>query len=626
MPCASGKAAIGGAQGDSLSIHNAKQQRAAFTDLYLRVKSRAFKVCRSRDKFPGQALVLFYRAGHRWHRQAMQLRRHGVQKDQSPAGKDARHELRERRSKCFLATIALAKPPRSLFSKGAFEHPGGSRFNFLDAFAQRDLANAAIRDSAWIQIEAFERASLRKKTMIHFGKIMILGREPKNWNGVRSLCRQLARDMNRRQGLINAVSRPSKQSNLLPRDYGYGAVTKPVQIAERIGIAAEGFVLRNKHIHNGAPDAVVVTNVPRGVQNPIQIRGMRVKFGNAGKISKKSDIQGSGVRHLGRWDKGTLHGALHNTIGMQVRQCLRADKYLMNQTPSRFTDRRPKGHTLFPPASYGPTHARQISKRHFRIALAMALAFTGVADGAPQNPPPQAPAQAASPQASQPALHAVTRLVQVNVIVQNKKGEPVTDLTKDDFEIFDQGKPQTISVFSMESARILEGPGTPLAPNVYTNRIDMQNGVPASITVILIDSLNTHFTDMTYARQQLTKYLKQIQPQDRVAVYGLTDRLKVIHEFTNDATSLIAALNRTISPDTPQISASDPDPSNTGDDDLDAFLDYANQQMSDSMTVDRAETTAKAIQSIANHIAKLPGRQKKPHLAFRRIPARLRIG
>ena len=76
-------------------------------------------------------------------------------------------------------TIALAKPARSLFGERTFERPGGSRFNLLDAFAQRDLANAAIRDSAWIQIEAFECASLRKKTMIHFGKIMIFGREPK---------------------------------------------------------------------------------------------------------------------------------------------------------------------------------------------------------------------------------------------------------------------------------------------------------------------------------------------------------------------------------------------------------------------------------------------------------------
>ena len=60
--------------------------------------------------------------------------------------------------------------------------------------------------------------------------------------------------MNCRQRLINAVGRPSKQSNLLPGDNSDGAITNPVQIAERIGIAAEGSVLRTKHIHNGTPD------------------------------------------------------------------------------------------------------------------------------------------------------------------------------------------------------------------------------------------------------------------------------------------------------------------------------------------------------------------------------------
>lgn len=203
----------------------------------------------------------------------------------------------------------------------------------------------------------------------------------------------------------------------------------------------------------------------------------------------------------------------------------------------------------------------------------------------------------------------MTHLVEVNVVVQDKKGNPVTDLTKEDFELVDQGKPQAISVFSMESTHILPASTSPPVPNVYSNRFDQQSGLPTSITVILIDALNTHIIDMNYARAQLTKYLKQIQPQDRVALYGLTDRLKVLHEFTNDATSLIAALNRAPGVETPQMSASDPDPSNTGDDDLDGFLDTANQQLSDFMTVNRATTTAKALEAIADHISRLPGRK-----------------
>ena len=93
---------------------------------------------------------------------------------------------------------------------------------------------------------------------------------------------------------------------------------------------------------------------------------MSVKFGNAGKISKKSVIQRRGVRQLGRWDPVTLHGALHHTVGMKVRQCLRTDQYQMNQTPSRFTDRRPKGHTLFPPGFHGPRPSQANLKSLFQ--------------------------------------------------------------------------------------------------------------------------------------------------------------------------------------------------------------------------------------------------------------------
>ena len=41
-----------------------------------------------------------------------------------------------------------------------------------------------------------------------------------------------------------------------------------------------------------------------------------------------------------------------------------------------------------------------------------------------------------------------TRLVQVNVIVTDHRGDPVTGLTKDTFEIFDRGRPQKLIFFS----------------------------------------------------------------------------------------------------------------------------------------------------------------------------------
>src|SRR5712692_3006475 len=74
----------------------------------------------------------------------------------------------------------------------------------------------------------------------------------------------------------------------------------------------------------------------------------------------------------------------------------------------------------------------------------------------------QAPAQTPPPAKQEPpVLRVTTHLVQVSVIVQDKKGEPVAGLTKDDFSILDRGQPQTISTFSVVSVQLQKQPTEP---------------------------------------------------------------------------------------------------------------------------------------------------------------------
>lgn len=248
-------------------------------------------------------------------------------------------------------------------------------------------------------------------------------------------------------------------------------------------------------------------------------------------------------------------------------------------------------------------------------ALLSAMSF----GQAPSQPPAQAPGNSSSgaptkaqPQAKQepPVVHVITRLVQVNAIVQDKKGEPVTDLTRDDFTVLDQGQSQTISTFSVESLRMLPAPAQPAPTNVFSNRFEQKADTPTSVTVILLDGLNTRFEDMAQARAQIIKFLGQLQPQDRVALYTLTTRLRVLHDFTTDATSLLRALERSKGHVSAELAASEPEPVNlTGIDALDEFLTAANQRVADFYTINRVEMTAGAIEGIANHLAGLPGRK-----------------
>src|SRR5271163_2774468 len=66
-----------------------------------------------------------------------------------------------------------------------------------------------------------------------------------------------------------------------------------------------------------------------------------------------------------------------------------------------------------------------------------------------------------------PTINVSTRLVEVGVIARDKNG-PVADLTKDDFVVLDRGKPQKISVFSVESSKSEAQPVPPLPQNTFS--------------------------------------------------------------------------------------------------------------------------------------------------------------
>ncbi len=223
--------------------------------------------------------------------------------------------------------------------------------------------------------------------------------------------------------------------------------------------------------------------------------------------------------------------------------------------------------------------------------------------------PAPAPGQTAPPSQQAPPLRVTTHLVHVNVIVQDKKGQAVADLTRDDFALLDQGQPQEISLFSVESLRALPTPAEPAPANLYSNRFEHKAGTPTSVTAILLDGLNTRFEDMAYARMQIIKFLGQLQPQDHVALYTLTTGLRVLHDFSTDAMSLLRAIQRHQGHVSSELAASEPEPADTGVDEIGEFLNAANQRMADFYTVNRATRTANALEGIANHLARLPGRK-----------------
>jgi VWFA-related protein len=134
------------------------------------------------------------------------------------------------------------------------------------------------------------------------------------------------------------------------------------------------------------------------------------------------------------------------------------------------------------------------------------------------------------------------RLVLVDVVVTNGKGDAVTGLHKQDFEVLEDGKPQTISTFEEHhGAPPTQIKVPPLPPHVYTNFPVMQTA--DSVNVLLLDALNTPSRDQSYVHAQMIKYLKTIPPGTRVAIFTLASRLRMLQGVTTDSSELLAVLN-----------------------------------------------------------------------------------
>lgn len=160
-----------------------------------------------------------------------------------------------------------------------------------------------------------------------------------------------------------------------------------------------------------------------------------------------------------------------------------------------------------------------------------------------------ADAQGAAPQDNEaPAatLKLNVRTVLVDVVATDKEGRAIPGLQKGDFQVYEDGKPQAISFFepNFGPASDLSSAATPAAlpPGTFTN---VPTVVPNdSVNVLLMDALNTAEGDQTYVHKEMVRYLATLPPRMRIAVFLLSERLRIIQGFTQDSTVLRAAIAR----------------------------------------------------------------------------------
>jgi VWFA-related protein len=200
-----------------------------------------------------------------------------------------------------------------------------------------------------------------------------------------------------------------------------------------------------------------------------------------------------------------------------------------------------------------------------------AAAFAQEPGSTPPNPPPsQTPTPATNTPSSQQASSSQqakaadskaelsskdtettfklrVNLVQVRVVVRDEKGELVKDLKREDFQLFDQGKPQIITTFGVETPETRKKRREDAAKTQQGVTEEAGAGeavLPERFVALVFDDIHLRMEDATFVRVSAKKLIEGMTPSDRIGIFTTSEELKV--DFTSDKSALEHALDQVV--------------------------------------------------------------------------------
>ena len=183
---------------------------------------------------------------------------------------------------------------------------------------------------------------------------------------------------------------------------------------------------------------------------------------------------------------------------------------------------------------------------------ATACIFLGALFASGQQPAAPAP----DSQRPEAVFTVTSTLVQVDAVVTDSKGHHVTDLTPENFRVFEDGKPQTLTHFSyvqVSPARKAVPGSKPAGPKLSPNAASALPPAPMAqlrpedvrrTIVLMVDDLGLSFEDMAFVRVSLRKFVnEQMQPGDLVAICRTGAGSGALQQFTVDKRVLLSVID-----------------------------------------------------------------------------------
>lgn len=167
---------------------------------------------------------------------------------------------------------------------------------------------------------------------------------------------------------------------------------------------------------------------------------------------------------------------------------------------------------------------------------------------AAQDTQPQATASKNSPEMATrdttPTFTSRTNLVLVRVVVHDRDGHVNGNLQKEDFLLFDKGKPQFISRFSLEKTteRKAEAAASEVASASADGKSTPEPAPPGRYVGYIFDDLHLNFGDLAQSRNAAERHLSDLPVTSRAAIF--TTSGQVTQDFTDDVAKLRDAMLR----------------------------------------------------------------------------------
>jgi VWFA-related protein len=246
------------------------------------------------------------------------------------------------------------------------------------------------------------------------------------------------------------------------------------------------------------------------------------------------------------------------------------------------------------------------------------------------------PAATLLPQVQQgPTFKVYSDLVLVDVVVTDKKGNPIRNLAKRNFHVFEDGVEQSIQIFrfedisQFEAEQAKEPAPAPPAPAVASPPVQKTLAQKADearysnrrLIVMMFDLSSLDIPDAIFARKSAEEFIHtKISPADLVAIVVMAATLRVVQDFTSDQNLLIAGLNKLKLGQSAELVAQGATDTTSGD--ITGTAENTNEDTSDPYALDdtqfnifNTDRKLMAIESVANMLKDLPEKKSLIHFS-----------